>query len=130
MTRELLSKSTTSLTYLASADPTQRSALQRRKKTIEAYGAELEARLIQLTRAVGENEMLIRRVRESGKEERELRRAVADVEEERESIRLRREEVLRDKEKGRLEGLLKGIERVVLRGWEMQWSGKEAVPGG
>jgi len=29
-----------------------------------------------------------------------------------------------------LEGLLKGIERVVLRGWEMQWSGKEAVPGG
>ena len=74
--------------------------------------------------------MLTRRVRESGKEERELRRAVADVEEERERIRLRREEVLKDKEKGRLEGLLKGIERVVLRGWEMQWSGKEAVPAG
>ena len=74
--------------------------------------------------------MLNRRVRESGKVERELRRAVADVEEERERIKVRREEVLRDKEKGRLEGLLKGIERVVLRGWEMQWSGKEAVPGG
>ena len=130
MTRELLSKSTTSLTSLASANPTQRSALRRRKKTIEAYGAELEARLIQLTRAVGENEVLTRRVRRSGKEERELRRAVADVEEERERIRLRKEEVLRDKEKGRLEGLLKGIEKVVLRGWEMQWSGKDAVPGG
>ena len=130
MTRELLSKSTTSLTSLASANPSQRSALQRRKKTVEAYGAELEARLIQLTRVVGENEVLTRRARESGKEGTELRRAVADVEEERERIRLRREEVLRDKEKGRLEGLLKGIERVVLRGWEMQWSGNEAVPGG
>ncbi|KAK0516595.1 hypothetical protein JMJ35_001198 [Cladonia borealis] len=130
MTRELLSKSTTTLTSLASANPTQRSALQCRKKTVEAYGAELEARLIQLTRAVGENEVLTRRVRESGKEERELRRAVADVEGERERIRLRKEEVLKDKEKGRLEGLLKGIERVVLRGWEMQWSGKEAVPAG
>ena len=130
MTRELLSKTTTSLTSLASANPTQRSALQRRKKTVEAYGAELEARLIQLTRAVGENEVLSRRVRESGREERELRRAVADVEEERERIRLRREEALRGREKGRLERLLKGIEGVVLRGWEMQWSGKEAAPGG
>ena len=90
----------------------------------------MEARLIQLTRAVGENQVLSGRVRESGKEERELRRAVADVEEERERIRLRREEALRGSEKGRLERLLKGIEGVVLRGWEMQWSGKEAAPGG
>lgn len=130
MTRELLSKTTTSLTSLASANPAQRSALQRRKKTVEVYGAELEARLIQLTRAVGENEVLSRRVRASGKEERELRRAVADVEEERERIKVRREEALKEREKGRLETLLKGIEGVVLRGWEMQWSEKEAVPGG
>ena len=129
MTRELLSKTTTSLTSLAAANPDQRSALQRRKKTVEAYGAELEARLIHLTRAVGENEVLNRRVRECGKEERELRRAVGDVEGERERIRLRREEALREREKGRLERLLKGIEGVVLRGWEMQWREKETVLG-
>ncbi len=129
MTRELLSKSITSLASLAAANPTQRSALQRRKKTVEAYGAELEARLIQLTRAVGENEMLSRRVRECGKEERELRRTVGEVEGERERIRVRREEALREREKGRLEWLLKGIEGVVLRGWEMQWREKEAVLG-
>ena len=129
MTRELLSKTITSLTSLASANPTQRSALQRRKKTVEAYGAELEARLIQLTRAVGENEVLSRRVKECGRQERELRRAVGDVEEERERIRVRREEALKKGEKGRLERLLKGIEGVVLRGWEMQWREKEAVLG-
>lgn len=73
--------------------------------------------------------MLNRRVRECGKEERELRRAVGDVEGERERIRLRREEALREREKGRLERLLKGIEGVVLRGWEMQWREKETVLG-
>ncbi len=129
ITRELLSKTITSLTSLASANPTQRSGLQRRKKTVEAYGVELEARLMQLTRAVGENEVLGRRVREIGREERELRRTVADVEEEREGLRVRREEALKEREKGRLEGLLKGIERVVSRGWEMQWKEKEPVLG-
>ena len=129
MTRELLFKKITSLTSLASANLTQRSALQRRKKTVEAYGAELEARLIQLTRAVGENEVLSRRVRECGKKERELRRAVGDVEEERERIRVRREEALKEREKGRLEWLLKGIEGAVLKGWEMQWREKEAALG-
>ena len=127
MTRELLSKTTTSLTSLASANPSQRSVLQRRKKAVEAYGAELETRLIQLSRAVGENEVLRRRVRERGKEERELRRKVAEVEEERERVRVRREEVRREKENGRLEGLLRGIKEVVKRGWEMEWTEKEVV---
>lgn len=129
MTRELLSKTTTSLTSLASANPNQRTVLQRRKKAVEAYGAELEARLIQLARAVGENEVLTRRVRERGKEERELRRKVAEVEEERERVRVRREEALKEREKGRLEGLLRGIKEVVKRGWEMEWTEKEVVLG-
>ena len=73
--------------------------------------------------------MLSRRVRERGKEERELRRKVGEVEEERERVRVRREEVLREKEKGRLEGLLRGIKEVVKRGWEMEWTEKEVVMG-
>ena len=78
---------------------------------------------------MGKNEVLSRRVRECGRKERELRRAVGDVEGERERIKVRREEALKEGEKGRLERLLKGIEGVVLRGWEMQWREKEAVLG-
>ena len=129
MTRELLYKTTTSLTSLATANPSQRSVLKRRKKAVEAYGAELEARLIQLSRVVGENEVLSRRVRECGKEERELRRKVAEVEEERERNRVRKDEALKEREKGRLAGLLRGIKEVVKRGWEMEWTEKEVVLG-
>ena len=84
---------------------------------------------MQLTRAVGENEVLGRRIRECGREKRELRRTQAVVERAREVLKVRREEALKEREKGRLEGLLRGIEEVVSRGWEMQWKEKEPVLG-
>lgn len=123
---EVLAKSSASLAEQIHSDPANQSQLKRTKQTTDLYAQELASRLLQLTTTLNANTALHSRVRAAAKEERELKKEVKRVEKEREDIRVRKEEVVKEKKKRDLEELLSGIAGAVKRGWDMQ---KEAQEG-
>ena len=119
---ELLSKSSLDLAEQARSAPTStsRSELKKTKQTTDLYAKELACRLLQLTMTLNANTSLQSRVKAALKEERKLKKELKQVEKEREDLRVRREEVMKEKKKRDLEDLLSGIAGAVKRGWDMQ----------
>lgn len=60
-----------------------------------------------------------------------MKKELKALEKEREEVRVRKEEVLKERKKRELEELLSGIAGAVKRGWDMQKEGEEgdAVAG-
>ena len=127
---ELLAKSSASLAEQIQSDPNP-SQLKRTKETTDLYAQELASRLLQLTTTLNTNTALNSRVRAAAKEERGLKKELKRLEKEREDIRVRKEEVVKEKKKRDLEQLLSGIAGAMKRGWDMQKAAEEgdAVAG-
>ena len=123
--REMIGKTATSLAEKADKDPARRGEWKRKKKTVEMYGEELEARLLQLTRVVNTNTSLNLQVRATTKEERALRKEMKELDQEKERIKENREEILKARKARELEELLSGIAGAVKRGWEMHAKEKD-----
>lgn len=135
---ELLSKSSSALAEQAAAtahsgpsSTTTHSELKRTQQTTDLYAQELASRLLQLTTTLNANTSLKSRVKAAVKEERSLKKELKGLEREREEVRVRKEEVVKERKKMELEDLLSGIAGAVKRGWDMQKGGGEgdAVAG-
>ncbi|KAM0799529.1 hypothetical protein BDR22DRAFT_822506 [Usnea florida] len=122
---ELLAQSSASLTEQIHSDPNP-TQLKRTKQTTDLYAQELASHLLQLTTTLNANTALHSRVRAAAKEERGLKKELKRLEKEREDTRVRKEEVVKEKKKRKLEELLSGIAGAVKKGWAMQ---KEAEEG-
>lgn len=126
---ELLSKSSSALADRAHADPSPatHAHLAHTKDTTDLYARELASRLLQLTTALNANTSLQARVKAVAKEERGLKKELKRLERERGDLRVRREEVVKERKKRELEELLGGIAGAVKRGWDMEKEGDAAA---
>ena len=118
--REMIQKTSDSLAEKAQQNRERRSDYTRRKKTVDMYGSELNARLLQLTKALNTNNALTTRLRESTKKVRALKKDIKAVEQEREEVKKRREEAQKAKKARDLEAMLSGIASAIQKGWQMQ----------
>lgn len=125
--REMIHKTGNSLAEKAREDPERRGEFKRKKRTVEMYGEELNARLLQLTKTLNTNNALTTRLRDATGEAKLLKKEIKAVEEERGKVKQRREEALKVKKAKELESMLSGIAGAVKKGWEMQ---ARAVRGG
>lgn len=129
---EIITRSSSTLETHAESelDKSRKAELKRRKKTVDTYGEELAARLLQLTRTLNINIALTTRSKAAAKEERALRKGIKKLKEEREEVGVRTEELMNEKKNCELEELLNGISGAVKRGWEMEKAragGKQAA---
>lgn len=118
--REMIHKSGNSLTEKAHEDPARRGEFKRKKRTVEMYGEELNARLLQLTKTLNTNNALTTRLCDATREAKSLKKEIKAIEEEREQVEQRKEEALKAKKAKELETMLDGIASAVQKGWEMQ----------
>ena len=118
--REMIHKTGNSLAEKARDDAERRGEWTSKKKTVELYGEELNARLLQLTKTLNTNNALTTRLRDSVREARSLKKEIKAMEEEKEQVKLEREEAIKVKKEENLKVMLNGIAGAVKKGWALQ----------
>lgn len=108
------------LTKIADRLNAKPDATRIKRKALELYTNELESRLRHLSNALNSNLALETQVKQLGKEERRLKKEVREVEGERKEVKQRLEELESQKQRMELETVLRRIEKVARKGWELE----------
>lgn len=117
--REMIHKTSNTLAERAQENAERRGDFKRKKRTVEMYGEELNARLLQLTKTLNTNNALTTRLRDATREAKSLKKEIKAIEDERERVKLEKEEALKAMTARELEEMLRGIADAVKKGWEM-----------